>query len=500
MNKEIRLIVEAVSNEKEISREAIFEALEVALVSATKKRHGLDKTFRVTIDRNTGDYETYQSWTVVNADLLEDMDDLFSSDRHKTLEQAQALKLDAAIGDVIEVGIESEIFGRIAAQTAKQVIMQRLRAIKREQMVDGYRSRIGELVNGTVKKVTRDHIILDLGNNAEAFLKRTDMLPREIMRVNDRIRVYLKAVTVDVNGPQLVVSRTCPEMLLELFKLEVPEIGDGLIELKGAARDPGVRAKVAVLAKDTRIDPVGACVGMRGSRVQAVSTELGGERVDIILWDENAAQFVINALAPAEVRSIVVDDDVHSMQVVVDTDQLAAVIGRNGQNVRLASQLTGWELDIVSEAQAQEKEEEEMTRVQTMFESALSVDAELAQALVEAGFAAIEEVAYVPAQELEEIGLDADSVKILQQTAKSYLLTAAIAQEEHWSGCAPEENLLTLPGMERSLASELAGRGIMTRSDLADCAVDELREIPGMDADRAGRLIMAARAAWFDKH
>jgi len=501
MNTEIRLVVDAVSNEKNVSKEIVFEALEAALESASKKLYGADWEFRVSINRTTGDYETFRLWTVIDEDAVnEDGEkvEIQNPNAELTLAQAQEKKAGAKIGDVIEEQIPSIEFGRIAAQTAKQVIMQKLRAAKRDQIADEYRARIGELVAGTVKKVTRDNVIIELGSNAEALLKRSDMLPREAVRVGDRVRAYLQDVRPEQRGPQLIVSRTCPEMLIELFKIEVPEIGDGLIELKGAARDPGSRAKIAVLAKDNRIDPVGACVGMRGARVQAVSSELGGERVDIVLWADNPAQFVINAIAPAEVASIIIDDDAKSMDVVVADDQLSAAIGRNGQNIRLASLLTGWELNVISQNQAQTRDQEEFEKLSQLFIQHLLVSPEIAESLIEAGFTSIEEIAYVPAQELLEVeGMDEELLGTLRERAKDTLLTKAIAEEERLGENAPASDLLEVEGMDKHLAFTLANRGVVTREDLAEQSVDDLLDIEGMDEERAGKLIMAARAHWF---
>jgi len=425
MNTEIRLVVDAVSNEKNVSKEIVFEALEAALESASKKRYGADWEFKVVINRQTGDYETFRRWIVVDEHATNEDGEVVgvqNPEAELTLEEAKAKKPDAKIGDDILDSIESIEFGRIAAQTAKQVIMQRLRAAKRDQVAQEFRARIGELIAGTVKKVTRENIILELGNNAEALLRRSDMLPREVVRIGDRVRAYLQDVRSDQRGPQLIVSRTCPEMLIELFKIEVPEIGDGLIELKGAARDPGLRAKIAVLAKDNRIDPVGACVGMRGARVQAVSGELGGERVDIVLWDENAAQFVINAIAPAEVQSIIIDDEAGAMDVIVSEEQLSAAIGRNGQNIRLASQLTGWELNVISQEQAQNRDQEEFEKLLKLFTQYLQVSDEIAARLAEAGFTSLEEVAYVPTAELMEVeGMDEELLNNLRERAKDSL-------------------------------------------------------------------------------
>jgi transcription termination/antitermination protein NusA len=501
MNSEIRLVVDAVSNEKNVSKEIVFEALEAALESASKKRYGADWEFRVVINRQTGDYETFRRWNVLDDNATNEEGEVVgiqNPEAELTVEEAKLKKPDAKLGDEILEPVESIEFGRIAAQTAKQVIMQRLRAAKRDQVAQEYRARVGELIAGTVKKVTRENVILELGNNAEALLRRSDMLPREAVRIGDRVRAFLQDVRVDQRGPQLIVSRTCPEMLVELFKIEVPEIGDGLIELKGAARDPGLRAKIAVLAKDNRIDPVGACVGMRGSRVQAVSGELGGERVDIVLWDENPAQFVINAIAPAEVQSIIIDDEQRSMDVIVSEEQLSAAIGRNGQNVRLASQLTGWELNVISQEQAQNRDQEEFEKLLGLFTQYLHVTEDVATKLAEAGFTSLEEIAYVPSAELMEVeGMDEELLNTLREHAKDSLLTKAIAEEERLGENEPAADLLEVEGMDKHLAYTLANRGVITREDLAEQSIDELLEIEGMDEAKAGKLIMAARAHWF---
>lgn len=498
---EIRLVVDTVSNEKNVPKEVVFEALEAALASATKKKYGATWEFLVTINRQTGEFETFRTWVVIDEDAVNEDDDVIgiqNPDAELTVEQAQEKQPGAQVGDIIKEPIDSVAFGRIAAQTAKQVINQRLRAAKRDQTAQEYRERIGELIAGTVKKVTREIVIVELGNNAEALLRRSDMLPREMVRIGDRVRAYLKDVRQEARGPQLTVSRACPEMLIELFKIEVPEIGDGLIELKSAARDPGSRAKISVLAKDNRIDPVGACVGMRGARVQAVSGELGGERVDIVLWDENPAQYVINAIAPAEVISIVVDDDNHSMDVIVSEDQLSAAIGRNGQNVRLASQLTGWELNVVSEEQAKEQEAAEYETYSKEFIMHLGIDEAQASSLIEAGFMSIEEIAYVPEEELNDVeGMTEEQLAALRKKAKEVLLNKAIAEQERLSAHEPAEDLLSVEGMDKHLAYLLAGREILTRDELAEQSIDDLMEIEGMTEERAGKLIMAARAHWF---
>ncbi len=492
MNKEILLVVDAVSNEKGVDKDIIFQAIEAALATATKKRYGTDVDVRVAIDRETGDYDTFRRWEVVEDDGLDHPD-------HQTTVSAARLE-DAAInvGDFVEEPIESIAFGRIAAQTAKQVIVQKVREAERAQIVDAYRDRVGELVMGVVKRVERGNVILDLGENAEALIAREDMIPREAVRNGDRLRGYLKDVRSEPRGPQLFISRTAPELLIELFKLEVPEVGEGLIEINAAARDPGSRAKIAVKSNDARIDPVGACVGMRGSRVQAVSNELAGERVDIILWDDNPAQFVINAMSPANVVSIVMDEDTHSMDVAVDEDQLSLAIGRGGQNVRLAAELTGWELNVMTESAAEEKSEAEAEALQRQFMEQLDVDEEVAAILVQEGFTSIEEVAYVPVQEMLEIEeFDENIVNELRERAKDILLTRAITSEEHLSGEPPAQDLLDMEGMDEELAYALASRGVRTMEDLAEQAVDDLLEIEGMDEERAAQLIMTARAPWF---
>lgn len=493
MSKEILLVVESVSNEKGVPAGVIFEALELALATATKKGYDEEAELRVEINRQTGNYETFRCWRVVeDAELVNDQAEL-------TVEQAQARKPGAKVGDVIEDKVDSIEFGRIAAQTAKQVIVQKVREAERAQVVDAYRDRIDEIISGTVKKVTRDSVIVDLGNNAEALLAREDIIPRETFRVGTRLRALLKEIRSENRGPQLILSRTAPQMLIELFRIEVPEIAEGLIEVMAAARDPGSRAKIAVRSKDKRIDPQGACIGMRGSRVQAVSGEIGGERVDIVLWDENPAQFVINAMAPAEVAAIIVDEDTHTMDIAVAEDNLAQAIGRGGQNVRLASQLTGWTLNVMTEADIQAKQQAETGDILQQFIAELDVDEELAQVLVDEGFTSLEEIAYVPMEEMLSIdGFDEEIVNELRARAKDRLLTKAIANEEILADIHPAEDLLALDGMSNELAVELAQRGVVTREDLAEQSIDDLLDIGGIDADRAGKLIMAARAHWFE--
>ena len=496
MNKEILMVVDAVSNEKGVDKEIIFQALEAALASATRKRHGEGIDVRVAINRKTGDYDTFRRWKV----FADDSTELQSPDCELRMEDALDLDREAQPGGYVEQPMESVAFGRIAAQTAKQVIVQKVREAERAQVVDEYKDRVGTLVSGVVKRVDRTGIFVDLGNNAEGFIARDQMIPREPVRAQDRIKAFLKevkSVTEQTRGPLLQLSRTAPEFLIELFKLEVPEVGQGLITILGAARDPGVRAKIAVKSSDSRIDPVGACVGMRGSRVQAVSNEIAGERVDIIPFDENPAQFVINAMAPAEVVSIVVDEDSHSMDVAVTEEKLSQAIGRGGQNIRLASELTGWNLNVMSEQAAEQKSEGEAQELVKTFMEQLDVDEDVASILVQAGFSSIEEVAYVPASELASIEeFDEQIVKELRNRARDVLLTQAIATEEQ--GGEPAADLLDVEGMDAELAARLAGRGIVTREDLAEQAVDDLTEIPGIDAERAGQLIMAARKHWFE--
>jgi N utilization substance protein A len=492
MNKEILLVAEAVSNEKGVSREIIFEAIEQALATATKKRYDEDADIQVTIDRDTGDYETLRRWLVVADEEMALLGTQF------TTEEAAEKDTALQVGDVYQEKVENVGFGRIAAQTAKQVIVQKVREAERAQVVEEYEGRIGELISGTVKKVTRDNIIVDLGNNAEGSLPREELVGREVFRMSDRVRAILQDVRPEARGPQLFLSRACPEMLIELFKVEVPEISEEVIEIRAAARDPGSRAKIAVKTNDGRIDPVGACVGMRGSRVQAVSGELGNERVDIILWDDNPAQLVINAMAPAEVESIVVDEDTQSMDVAVAEANLAQSIGRSGQNVRLASELTGWTINVMSVDDAAEKHEKESGSIITDFMESLDVDEDIAEVLVEEGFTSLEEVAYVPLEEMMGIeGFDEDIAEELRARAKDALLTQAIASEEQLGEVEPAEDLLAMDGMERHLAFVLASKGIVTMEDLAEQAVEDLLDIDGLDEQRAGELIMTARAPWF---
>lgn len=494
MSKEILLVVDAVSHEKGVEKDVIFQAIESALATATRKRYGEDIDVRVAIDRSTGNYDTFRRWLVVD-----DEDPEFeSSVRQRLLAAAQKTNPGIQVGEYIEEPIESVEFGRIAAQTAKQVIVQKVREAERAQVVAEYLDRKGTLVNGVVKRVEKGNIYIDLGGNAEAIIHREDMIPREAIRPGDRVRGFLKDIRPDARGPQLIISRVAPELIKELFKIEVPEVGEGLIEIVSAARDPGLRAKIAVKANDPRIDPVGACVGMRGSRVQAVSNELSGERVDIIVWNENPAQFVVNAMAPAEVVSIVMDEDTHSMDVAVAEDQLSQAIGRGGQNVRLASELTGWELNVMTETEAEEKSASETSNLVNLFVEQLDVDEDVAAILVEEGYSSIEEVAYVPVHEMLEIeDFDEDIINELRQRARDALLTKAITQEEHKPGGTPEQDLLSMEGMTEELANEMAKNGICSMEDLAEQAVDELVEMLSIDSGKAGELIMKAREPWF---
>ncbi|AVP97624.1 transcription termination/antitermination protein NusA [Ahniella affigens] len=494
-SKEMLLVVEAVANEKGVQRGVIFDAMEAALASAAKKRYpDQDVSIRVSINRNTGDYETFRRWEVVADDVV-----MESPDRMTRLMDAVDLRSDYQVGEFVEERIENPEFGRIAAQAAKQVIVQRVREAERSQVVDAYRDRVGELVTGIVKRVERGNVFLDLGGNAEAIIPRDKAIARENVRPGDRLRGYLLEIRTEMRGPQLVVSRTAPEFMIELFKLEVPEVGQGLVTIMGCARDPGDRAKIAVKANDHRTDPIGACIGMRGSRVQAVSNELNGERVDIIPWNENPAQFVINAMAPAEVQSIIVDEEKHSMDVAVSEDKLSQAIGRGGQNVRLASKLSGWQLNVMTQAQIQQKSEGEQEAARQLFMDRLEVDSEIASILVQEGFSTVEEIAYVPEAELLAVEeFDADVVEELRARARDALLTQMIAAEEDLEKNKPADDLLSLDGMDDAIAYALAERGVRTRDDLADMAADEISDIEGLDEASAKKLIMAARAHWFE--
>ena len=533
MSKEILNVVEVVSAEKGVAKEIIFEAIEAALASATRKRHPEELDVRVSIDRETGDYETFRRWEIVDdaavvftqeeaeavletqlaeAPPREDGDDVqgeadepvgprvFDPNREILYSEASVRIPGLEVGDFVEDPIESVAFGRIAAQTAKQVIVQKVREAERAQVIEAYQDRVGEMVTGVVKRLERGSIILDLGGNAEAIVSREEVIPREIVRPGDRLRGYLREVRAETRGPQLFVSRTAPELMVRLFTLEVPEIAEGLIEIMGCARDPGSRAKIGVRSNVARIDPVGACVGMRGSRVQAVSNELAGERVDIILWDENPAQYVINAMSPAEVVSIVVDEESRAMDVAVHEEQLSQAIGRGGQNVRLASQLAQWQINVMTEQQADEKNEMEAGKFLSLFRDQLDVDEEVALILLQEGFTSIEEVAYVPEAEMLAIDeFDEDICRELQSRARDVLLIREIASEEGVSSGSPAEDLLLLDGMDTELAYGLAAKGVTTREDLADLSVDDFTEIMEIDPERAGKLIMTARAIWFEQ-
>ncbi|GAB2694810.1 transcription termination factor NusA [Aliiglaciecola sp. 3_MG-2023] len=496
MNKEILLVAEAVSNEKQVPKEKIFEALEYAIASATKKKNEGEIEVRVNIDRETGDFDTFRRWVVIPDDQVQE-----NPYAEITFSAAQVDDPEIQLGDFIEDQIESIKFDRITTQTAKQVIVQKVREAERAQMIAEYEDRVGDLVTGTVKKVNRDNVIIDLGNNAEGVIYRDDMLPRETFRPGDRVRGLLYVIRPEARGAQLFISRTHPDMLVELFRIEVPEIAEETLEIKAAARDPGSRAKIAVKTNDKRLDPVGACVGMRGSRVQAVSGELGGERVDIVLWDENPAQFVINAMAPAEVASIVVDEDAGSMDVAVEADNLAQAIGRSGQNVRLASQLTGWTLNVMTVDDLNSKHEEENSKVLGVFIESLDIDEDFAAVLVDEGFSTVEEIAYVPANELLAIeGFDEDMVEELRGRARAALTTQALANEESLEASEPKEELLNLEGMERHVAYVLASRGITDLEGLAEQGTDEISDIEELDEEKAGQLIMAARnIVWFSE-
>jgi N utilization substance protein A len=495
MNKEILMVADAVSNEKGVDKEIIFEALEAALASATRRKHSEQWDVRVAINRKTGEYETFRRWKV----FADDSRELENVDAELRFDDAIDVNKDAVIGGYVEEPMESVAFGRIAAQQAKQVIVQKVREAERAQVVGAYQDRVNTLVSGIVKRIDRNGIYIDLGNNAEGFVQRSDMIAREQLKPQDRVKAFLREVRAEPRGPQLFLTRTAPEFLVELFKLEVPEVGQGIIQILGAARDPGIRAKIAVKSNDPRVDPVGACVGMRGSRVQAVSNEIAGERVDIIPWDESPAQFVINAMAPAEVQSIVVDEESHSMDIAVAEDKLSQAIGRGGQNIRLASQLSGWELNVMTESDAEAKSESETRALVETFMKQLDVDENVAQILVSEGFSTVEEVAYVPAAELANIEeFDEDIVKELRTRARDVLLTQAIASEENLEEGMPSDDLLTLPGMTPDLALAMARRGVRTREALADQAVDDLGDISGLTPEEAGKLIMTARAPLFE--
>ena len=490
MSREMLLAADALAREKNVNKDVVFGALEFALASATKKKYSDDIDVRVSIDRVTGAFESFRRWEVVVDDDIE------FPERQIKLTEAQKRKADAKVGDFFEEHIEPVDFGRIGAQTAKQVILQRIRDAEREQILNDFLARNEELVTGTIKRMERGSAIVESGR-LESVLPRDQMIPKENLRVGDRVRAWVMKIDRQARGPQLILSRTAPQFIMKLFELEVPEIEEGLLEIKSAARDPGVRAKIAVHTNDKRIDPIGTCVGMRGSRVQAVTQELAGERVDIVLWSADPAQFVIGALAPAEVSSILVDEEKHAMDVVVDEENLAIAIGRSGQNVRLASELTGWQINLMTEEESAKKQGEEAGRIKSLFMERLDVDEDVANILIQEGFSTLEEVAYVPINEMLEIeSFDEDTVNELRNRARNALLVAAIANEEKVEGIDPE--MLKLEGMDTQLAAKLAEGGVKTRDDLADLAVDELAEMTGMEAEPARNLIIAARAHWFE--
>ncbi|MFT2110740.1 transcription termination factor NusA [Marinomonas sp. 2405UD68-3] len=492
MSKEILLVVEAVSNEKDVPKQVIFEAVEIALASAAKRRFTDEVFIRVSIDQRTGDYKTFRQWSIVaDEDYSDPVNEL-------TIDDMEERNLPILIGEFYEEEIESESFGRIAAQTAKQVIVQKVREAERAKMVARYAEKVGRLVHGQVKKVTRDSLIVDLGENAEAVIPKDQLIGRETFRINDRVRALLLEIRDEGRGAQLILTRNQPAFLIELFRLEVPEVSEEVIDIRGAARDPGLRAKIAVKTNDRRIDPIGACVGMRGARVQAVSNEMNGERVDIVLWDDNPAQLVINAMAPAEVDSIVIDEDAHSMDVAVNADNLAQAIGRNGQNVRLASALTGWTLNVMTSEDAVAKQQEESNKLVDLFIQHLDIEDDLAEQLVSEGFATLEEIAYVPMEEMLDIdGFDEDLINELRTRSKEALLNIALQAEEQLDGAKPAADLLEMEGMDNHLALVLASKGVITMEDLAEQSVDDLIDIEEMSEEKASVLIMTARAPWF---
>ncbi len=488
--KEVLLLVDALSREKNVQKEIVFAALESALASATKKRFADDVDVRVSIDRATGDYDTFRRWTVVPDEEHEE------PARQIAITDAPERGENLALGDVIEEPLEPVEFGRIGAQAAKQVILQKIRDAEREQILSDFLEREDNLLTGTVKRIERGNVIVESGR-IEGVIPRDQMIQKEMLRVGDRVRAYVMKIDRTAKGPQLILSRIASDFIMRLFELEVPEIEEGLIEIRAAARDPGIRAKIAVKSNDPRLDPQGTCIGMRGSRVTAVTNELAGERVDIVLYSDDPAKFVVNALAPAEVQSILVDEEKHAMDVVVDEENLAIAIGRSGQNVRLASELTGWEINLMSVEESQQKHEAETGRLRALFIEKLDVDEEVADILIGEGFTSLEEVAYVPISEMLEIeSFDQDMVEELRSRARNALLTEAIVREESVEHV--EEALLSLEGMDTDIAAALAAHGITTRDALADLAGDELVELTGMDATRAQELIMKARAHWFE--
>ncbi len=491
MSREILLLVDALAREKNVARDIVFAALETALASATKKRIHDDADVVVSIDRETGDYTSRRRWLV----MLDE--DVTNDEAEMGIIDARELDPDIQLGNYIEEALEPIDFGRIGAQAAKQVILQRIRDAEREQVLNDFLERKEFLVSGSIKRMERGSAIIEVGR-MEAVLPRDQQIPRENLRVGDRVKAFLLKIDRGARGPQLILSRTAPEFLMKLFELEVPEIEDGLLELKACARDPGLRAKIAVKSNDPRIDPIGTCVGLRGSRVTAVRNEIGGEQIDIIVWAADPAQFVVAALQPAEVVSIVVDEEAHAMDVVVDENNLAIAIGRNGQNVKLASELSGWTINLMSEQESAEKTAQEQQGLRALFMAKLDVDEDIADILIEEGFSSLEEVAYVPLAEMLDIeAFDEDTVNELRNRARNVLLTEAIVTEEQLENVS--DDLLNLEGMEKSLAATLAQKGIRTRDDLADLAVDELVEMAGIDEERAKALISVARAHWFEE-
>ncbi len=490
MSRELLLLVDALAREKNVQKDVVFGALELAIGSATKKRFNEEVDVRVAMDRSSGAFESFRRWQVVADEAVE-----FPA-YQISLSEAKAQYGDVGVEDYIEEPLEAIEFGRIGAQAAKQVILQKIRDAEREQILQDFLGRGEKLVTGTIKRMERGNAIIESGR-VEALLPRDQMIPKENLRMGDRVRAYLLRIDRSLRGPQLVLSRTAPEFIMELFRLEVPEIEEGLLEIKSAARDPGVRAKIAVHTNDRRIDPIGTCVGMRGSRVQGVTQELAGERVDIVLWSADPAQLVIGALAPADVSGIVVDEDKHAMDVVVNEENLAIAIGRSGQNVRLASELTGWQINLMTEAESKQKNQQEAAGLRELFMQKLDVDQEVSDILINEGFTSLEEVAYVPINEMLEIdGFDESVVNELRSRARDQLLVQAIKSEESMEGV--EASLLELEGMDRELAAKLGAQGVKTRDDLADLAGDELVEITGMEPTRAQELIMKARAHWFE--
>ncbi len=487
--KEILLVIESVANEKNIDREIIFQAMEEALATATRKIHNMDWDVRVEIDRKHGDYKTFRRWTVV-------ADDVVMENPEAQIRLMDAEDATVEVGNVLEEEMPSIEFGRIAAQTARNVIMQKIREAERDKLVEEFQGRVGELLLGTIKRVTRDFIVIDLGEHAEGFMPRMEAIPREIYKVGDRIRVYLKEAYRDQKGAQIIMSRACPEMLIELMRLEVPEVAEEVIEIKKAVRDPGNRAKIAVKTYDTRIDPVGACIGMRGSRIQAVTNELAGERIDVVVYDDNPVQFVMNALAPAEIVSVVMDEENRVMDVAVKEEQLSLAIGKGGQNVRMAGQLTGWRLNVMAENEIEAGNGASMLSQKEVLMQGLDIDEDVANLLMQEGFTTLEEIAYVPIEELLAIGaFDEDTINELRERAKNALLARALSSDPRAS---LDKEVLALEGITEELALVLAERGIHSRDDLAEQAIDDIIDLPGMNEALAGKIIMAARAHWFE--